>query len=61
MSNVYEVTVEATVYKVIKVKAENEDKAIDQAHEYFSVLNGGRVKNQDTLRVAVYESRASKT
>jgi len=54
--NTYEVTIEATVHKVIKVKAENGDNAVEQAHEYFSVLNGGRVKNQDTLRVEEIEA-----
>ena len=35
----YDVTIRATIYKTIRVEAENENDAYVEAHEVFSVLN----------------------
>jgi len=34
----YDVTIRATIYKTIRVEAENEDDAYVEAHEVFSVM-----------------------
>jgi hypothetical protein len=34
----YDVTIRATIYKTIRVEAENEDDAYVEAHERFSVM-----------------------
>lgn len=35
----YNVTIRAVITKTLRVEAENEDAAISEAHERFSVLN----------------------
>jgi hypothetical protein len=49
----YEVTIRATITKDVLVEAEDENKAAEQAHEEFSVLNDGSDENykQETLNV----------
>ena len=39
MENVYDVTITASVTKTIRVNASDEDEAVEQAHDVFSVLN----------------------
>jgi hypothetical protein len=39
MSKTYEVTIRATVIKTLKVEAKDEDDAITEAYETFSVLD----------------------
>jgi len=49
----YDVTIVARIYKTIRVEAENEDKAYEEAHEQFSVLNDGTDERyeQETLEI----------
>lgn len=43
----YNVTITATVTKTYQVTGENEQAAIEQAHEIFSVLNDGTPESYD--------------
>ena len=49
----YEVTIQATVTKPVRVQAENEEAACEQAHELFSTDNDGSLERyeQETLNV----------
>ena len=49
----YEVTIRATITKTYKVEAKNANKAVEEAHEIFSVLNDDTDENyeQDLLSV----------
>ena len=54
----YAVTIQAIITKDILVEAEDEDKAVEQAHEQFSVLNDGddEYYEQETLSIKERES-----
>lgn len=49
----FEVTIQATVTKPVRVQAENQVEACEQAHELFSVDNDGSLERyeQETLDV----------
>ena len=51
----YDVTVRAIVTKTYFVEAEDEDAAVDIAHETFSVLNDGIDENYDQDIVSIEE------
>lgn len=55
---IYDVTIRATVYKTIRVEAEDEDDAYVAAHEEFSVLNDGVPERYEEETVEVKEVRA---
>ena len=49
----YYITIKASVTKTISIQAKNEDNAVAQAHEEFSVLNDGgdETYEQDVISV----------
>lgn len=51
----YDVTIEATVIKVIRVEAENEDDAYVLAHESFSVLEDGNPEDYTQESLSIQE------
>lgn len=51
----YEVTIRATIYKTITVKAENEDDAYVEAHNRFSVLNDDTPEQYEQDSVGIEE------
>lgn len=56
----YDVVIEARIAKTVRIPAdevENEDEAVEYAHESFSVLNDGSPEDyhQDTIRVEIVE------
>ena len=53
----YDVVIEATVTKTIRVNAIDEDAAYDLAHEMFTVANDGNAEHyeQNTMDIDIYE------
>ena len=51
----YDVVIEATVTKTIRVNAIDEDAAYDLAHEMFTVANDGNVEHYDQSTMDIYE------
>lgn len=54
----YDVTIEATVIKIIRVEAENEDEAYVLAHESFSVLEDGNPESYTQESLGIKEITA---
>ena len=51
----YDVTIKATVTKVIRVEAENEDMASEEAHQIFNIMKDGYDEEYDEETVACDE------
>jgi len=52
----YNVTIQATITKTLRVEAENKEDATELAHEEFSVLNDGNViESYDQHRLDIEE------